>query len=305
MEAMQQRQFTMHTQHFDTPQQKPQQKPAQKAAEAQPEPTNVCPKCGTSNEPSALFCENCGTSLRSNTCPNCGVEIEAGLDYCEHCRQYIDSQHCSFCGGVMSDADTFCTTCGCQRGGVMCPVCQTMSRFSFCERCAQPLTDSARRELSRAWDVPFVNEMRQLEAEFEQLMMTVPLMGYDDRKRQHRADEIRRRVLELLDADHSTLTPPVHQRMTERPSAAEHADRLRECRLALQDMLDRMTMAPQPSGAVARNVAMARRPRLSRLGWRCNWKNALHPSPLNCACPQQGGKWIVIDDKTEKELEED
>lgn len=266
---------------------------------------NVCPNCGTANEPNALFCENCGTSLRRNTCPKCGVELDASLDYCESCKQYIDEQHCSFCGGVMAEADTYCTTCGCQRGGIICPVCHTMSRFSFCECCAQPLTDSARSELQRAWDLPYEQQVRKLEVELEQLLMTAPLMGYDDRKRQRRAEEIRRRVLELLDADHTSLSHPVHEPTHERPSAAEHSDRLRECRMALQDMLDRMAMQAQPSNAVARNVAMARRPRLSHLGWRCNWKNALHLSPLNCACPQQGGRWIVMDEKNEKELEQD
>ena len=298
--ATQQQQLVMQRQAESEPQAK-----AKKQEQAKADNGNICPKCGTVNDPAALFCENCGASLRSNTCPKCGKEIEAGVDYCEHCRSYIDEQHCSFCGGVMAAADSFCTTCGCQRGGVVCPVCHTVSKFSFCERCAQPLTDSARRELQRAWDVPFAQELRQLEVELEQLMMTAPLAGYDDRKRQRRAEDIRRRVLDILDTDNAKLSPAVREPMPERPSVAEYNNRLAECRKALQGMLDSMAMQPQPSGAVARNVAMARRPRMSRLGWRCNWKNALHLSPLNCACPQQGGRWVVLDEHNEKELSQD
>ena len=65
-------------------------------------------------------------------------------------------------------------------------------------------------------------------------------------------------------------------------------------------LLEKLQMPPMPSSAKARNYAMATKPEGLRLGWICNYKNALHSGPCACAKPQLGGKWIVLSGKNEK-----
>ena len=56
---------------------------------------------------------------------------------------------------------------------------------------------------------------------------------------------------------------------------------------------------------MARNYAMAHRPVGSSLGWKCNFKHAIHTGPFGCACPQMGGKWVVLDGLTETQVLDD
>jgi predicted RNA-binding Zn-ribbon protein involved in translation (DUF1610 family) len=53
-----------------------------------------CPKCGTSNTPTAKFCSSCGAELhlieakgktQSLSCPQCGAENKTGSKFCHAC----------------------------------------------------------------------------------------------------------------------------------------------------------------------------------------------------------------------------
>jgi len=55
----------------------------------------TCPKCGTSNSPTAKFCSSCGADLHPTQseqeipqplhCPKCGAENKPGSKFCENC----------------------------------------------------------------------------------------------------------------------------------------------------------------------------------------------------------------------------
>jgi len=37
-------------------------------------------------------------------------------------------------------------------------------------------------------------------------------------------------------------------------------------------------------------------------GWRCNWRNQLHASPLDCNNPSQGGEWVIIIEDAQRSM---
>lgn len=264
---------------------------------------SVCPNCGAENDPHALFCEQCGTKLREQKCPNCGEPLEDGCDYCEHCNTYIDREHCPFCHGAVEVGDTFCPTCGNSLSGVECPICHVVGQFAFCGNCGVPLTEEARQIQEMAWSNKALLERAEtLEAELERLWLIRPVSSDRQRDKIEAIQQLRERVKALLASEgEDVCQPPVEGAADyEAPvmSAEDLHMQLLAKQQALQAILDSMEMAPQADPAYARNYAMARRPRVSRLAWRCNYKHALHPSPLVCACPQMGGKWILQGDKS-------
>ena len=204
----------------------------------------------------------------------------------------------------MSQNDEFCQECGSPRKGIVCPTCHTLSHFGFCEHCGTPLTDRARIEREKAWEVDFATEVRTLERQLEELWRTKPVNNKQERARRARNEELRQRVLQLLrdDGDRAYAQAAIEREHPQLQTPDELHSALEQKRKMLQSLLDRMELQPTTNPAMARNVAMAAKPHLSRLAWRCNYKEALHPSPLACACPQKGGKWVVLTGREEQEL---
>ncbi|MBO4906123.1 MAG: zinc ribbon domain-containing protein [Bacteroidaceae bacterium] len=266
-----------------------------------------CPKCGTVNDPQAMFCENCGQVLRDIVCPHCGSHVPAGLDYCEVCHNYIGTDRCSFCYAPMSVTDDYCQECGSPRKGIVCPTCHSVEHFSFCEHCGTPLTDRARMAQEQAWNVPYAQEIRQLEKEMEQLWRTKPIESKQEVTNRERIRELRDRVMTLLQdlGDDIYVDVPLQSEPKTYLTKDDLKTRIEQKRQQLQKLLDQMEMAAQPNPAKARIQSMACKPHISRLGWRCNYKNALHASPLCCACPQQGGKWVILSGNEENNLVND
>jgi membrane protease subunit (stomatin/prohibitin family) len=62
--------------------QPPAQPPAAQGAQPQGKP---CAKCGTSNIPSAKFCNECGSSLQTAGCAKCGHVPQPGAKFCIEC----------------------------------------------------------------------------------------------------------------------------------------------------------------------------------------------------------------------------
>lgn len=269
----------------------------------------ICPSCGAINESGSLFCEHCGARLREEKCPFCGAPMAPQSDYCERCHRYVDSEHCSFCHALVGKDDAFCPECGASLSGIECPVCHTKGVFGFCEACGTPLTDSARQALKEAWqDETVAKRVEQLGEELENLWLTVPVGNEQQRAKRMAVAALSKRVKELLDkelnrteesasaageggATESTADVEPEALLTEE----ELQRKIEETKTILQHILDTMATPPQANPALARNTAMARKPRVSRMAWKCNYKQALHSSPLGCACPQHGGKWIVMD----------
>ncbi len=267
----------------------------------------ICPSCGSVNDSNALFCEQCGARLRDEKCPFCGAPLESHSDYCERCHRYVDTEHCSFCHALVGEEDAFCPECGASLSGMECPVCHTVGRFGFCSACGTPLTDSARLALKEAWqDEALVQEVTKLEQELEHLWMTTPIGNEQQRAKRLAIADLNQRVKDLLAMEHNradgdihTAEMPVAPSVTTEPeqlmTEEELQQKIDETKAALQQILDSMATPAQTNPAFARNTAMARKPHVSRLAWKCNYKQALHSSPLGCACPQHGGKWVVLD----------
>lgn len=268
----------------------------------------TCPHCGAVNEPGALFCENCGRQLRERRCPMCGALLEDDADYCERCHQYVDAEHCSFCHAMVGPDDQYCPDCGASLAGIECPVCHTVGKFGFCEACGTPLTDSARIALREAWqDEALAERVQNLEQELEQLWMTRPVSNDQQRAKLQAVMALSQRVKELIaqEVRKETSTPvtPIEVKKEEPAepeilTEQELQKKINSVQMALQSVLDEMAIEHQANPAHARNVAMARKPKVSRLAWKCNYKHALHTSPLGCACPHHGGKWVVLDGKS-------
>lgn len=265
----------------------------------------VCPHCGATNEVDAMFCEQCGTRLRDQLCPHCGAVLDDKADFCENCNHYIDAEHCPYCYALVGEEDTFCPECGVPFGGIECPVCHTVGQFGFCASCGTPLTDSARRTLNEVWkDNPVTEELRQLENELEQLWMVCPVTSERQRVVMQNVQSLCQRVKELM-AQEDEHTYEVNDKSDEKASQpiimdeSELNDKILAKQQALQALLDSMQTKMAENPAIARNYAMACKPHVSRLAWKCNYKHALHLTPLACACPHLGGKWVVTDGKNE------
>lgn len=219
--------------------------------------------------------------------------MESGTDYCEACHNYVINDMCSFCSAPLTNDALSCPQCGESRQGIQCSVCGTQSRFSFCPNCGNALTEPAREQLKKSWDVPFLNQVRGLEKELENLWMIAPVNSPAQRQRREANVDIRNSVLALLENDGEVLYERLRE-MEPLMSEEQLADQKELKRRKLQELLDRMAMPEQPTPAQARLISMACKPSVSRLAWRCNFKNELHTSPLGCACPQKGGRWIVL-----------
>lgn len=263
-----------------------------------------CPHCGTINEPEALFCASCGEPIGKASCPNCGAPIDPDADFCETCRHYIRKDVCSFCGARLTGHEAFCPECGSPRGGIVCPVCNTLNDFSFCKQCGTPLTDEARLMLEQLKQTPEYKEMQMLADEIQRLDMTMPYSSEREKLRDQKNTQLRERVLKLLAEDRGNVNPVIPP-STKRMSKEEYDAKKQERIDRLTEILERMAQRPQPQPAKVRNYAMACKPQGVRLAWECNFKHALHSSPCGCAKPQMGGKWIILGKNTRKEIKDD
>ena len=265
----------------------------------------VCPHCGTVNDPDALFCASCGNAIGMSTCPNCGAAVEPDADFCETCRHYIRTDICSFCGAHLTGYEAFCPECGSPRGGIVCPVCQTLNDFSFCKQCGTPLTDEAHQLMEKIRELPEYKEMQRLATEIQQLEMTIPYNNERDVLRDQKNIKLREKVLRLLAEDRGIANPVIPESQHKRMSKEEYDAKKQERLDKLAAILENMAQAPQPRPAQVRNYAMACKPQGVRLAWECNFKHALHSSPCGCAKPQMGGKWIILGKNTRKEIKDD
>lgn len=260
---------------------------------------HVCPHCGTENETDALFCEECGTPLgHSRLCPHCRQPLDSLADFCENCKTYVCETRCSFCGADIDVSDAFCPECGSSREGIVCPACGTRSPFSYCRVCGLPLTEEAQNQSRLIHEEPMWKQMEELAYELDHLSKVIPADTPRQIDRNQQNEELCRRVRDLLGNDHSDRKD-VTMRLGENSEAID--ERIAEKRKELQQMLDAIAAQPQENPILTRNYVMARKPASARIGWKCNYKNVVHSSPCGCACPQLGGKWVVLNKDTHVE----
>ena len=264
-----------------------------------------CPICGTINDAEAMFCASCGRPLRMGSCPNCGSEIDPEADFCEVCHHYIKTDACSFCGAYMAEGEVYCHECGNPRGGLVCPVCNTLNDFAFCRQCGTPLTEEAKSLMADLKKMPDYQQLTTVAHELENLEMEIPYVTERDVVRDQMNEKLRERVLMLLAKDTGIANPVVPKREVKRLSKEELQQRKAEKEKLLSEILERMAVPALPSPVKARNYAMAQRPAGVRLAWVCNWKHAMHSSPCGCAKPHLGGKWVILGKNSKDEIKDD
>jgi predicted amidophosphoribosyltransferase len=265
----------------------------------------LCPTCGTINDADAIFCASCGHPLKMGVCPNCGSEIDLDTDFCEVCHHYIRTDICSFCGNSLNESEIYCPECGNPRGGIVCPVCNTLNDFAFCKQCGAALTDEARALVEDLKKLPDYQLLSVAARELEELNMQLPYTSERDVVRDQMNDKLRERVLMLLAKDKGVPNPVVPKRTSKKLSIEELRHRKEEKIKLLTEILDRMALPALPSPVKARNYAMAQKPAGVRLAWVCNWKHAMHSSPCGCAKPQLGGKWVILGKNNKEEIKDD
>jgi membrane protease subunit (stomatin/prohibitin family) len=92
-----------------------QQQPAPGATPPAPQQVVICPKCGTTNNVGAKFCQSCGTKLivETVTCPKCGNKVNADAKFCPECGNDMKAtKKCPKCGTVSPVGTKFCPECG-------------------------------------------------------------------------------------------------------------------------------------------------------------------------------------------------
>jgi len=257
------------------------------------------------NDPEAMFCATCGKPLKAMACPNCGSEVDADADFCEVCHHYIRTGICSFCGTEMAPGEIYCHECGNPRGGIVCPVCNTLNDFSFCKQCGTPLTDEAHELIMAMKKQPDYQILLEEVRTLEDLNAQIPYSSERDVVRDQKNEDLRLRVLMLLANDKGISDPMVTRNEVKRCSKEELQAKKEEKMKIISDILDRMALPAMPSPIKARNYAMAQKPAGVKLAWVCNWKHAMHSSPCGCAKPHMGGKWVILGRTSSGEIKDD
>ncbi len=265
----------------------------------------ACPHCGEVNEPEAMFCASCGKPLRMGSCPNCGSEIDPEADFCEVCHHYIKKDVCSFCGARFEPSAAYCPECGNPRGGIICPVCNTLNDFAFCKQCGTALTEEAKALVKELQKQPEYQELAHAAKELQELDMILPYQSERDVVLENANNQLREHVLMLLANDKGITHPVIEKHVSSRMPNEEYKKKREEMMQKINALLEKMELPPQPSPAKVRNYAMAQKPVGVRLGWVCNFKHALHSSPCGCAKPQLGGKWVILSKNSKQEIKDD
>lgn len=265
----------------------------------------ACPYCGAINEPEAMFCAQCGQPINKMTCPHCGAEVDPDADFCEVCHHYIKKDVCSYCGAHLKGDEAYCPECGSPRGGMVCPVCNTLNDFAFCKKCGTALTAEAKQMVKELQRNPDYQELMEIVRDYSQLENALPYNNDRDVVREQMSMRLRERVLTLLAKDQGVeqpVIPPVESnRMTK-----EELNELKSVKMKmLSSILEKLAVPPMTSPVKARNYAMASKPQGVRLAWVCNWKHAMHSSPCGCAKPHLGGKWVILGQNSTEEIKDD
>jgi len=111
----------------------------------------ICPNCHAELPEEALFCPECGLSIKQRVCPKCNTPASLTADICQVCGAWLLEGKCKFCYADLSSSDAlFCPECGKPKDGIPCPHCGKLSIFDFCSKCGKPVTEEAIAELKHA-----------------------------------------------------------------------------------------------------------------------------------------------------------
>jgi len=285
----------------------------------------ICPNCHTEFPEEALFCPECGLSIKQCVCPKCGAPASPTADICQTCGAWLLEGKCKFCyAGLSSDDALFCPECGKPKDGIPCPHCGTLSIFDFCSKCGKPVTEEAIAELKHAQE-----EMASQASSATPETAKKTFNSNQEARRWYNAQaaaqtdgiETELAQLEALINSEPELEPEEEEIEDEAPVPAKKSlfsDRQMESIRKTGAVVDEITRQRLEAERIAeekRKAEEAERKRkeaerqrqlkeaqerkealerqLRARAWRCNAYGAIHPGgPNECADPSQGGQWV-------------
>jgi len=281
----------------------------------------ICSNCHAEIPEEALFCPECGLSIKQHICPKCGAPVSPTADICQTCGAWLLDGKCKFCYADLSSSDAlFCPECGKPKDGIPCPNCGTLSIFDFCSKCGKPVTEEAIAELKHAQE-----EMANLSSSDAPETEKKTFSSNQEARRWYNAQaaaqkaEIEAELAKmetLIDSDPQTEEPedeaPVpakkslfsEKQMASIRRTGAVVDEITRKRLEAERIAEEKRKAEeaerkrkeeerkrQLKEAQERKEALERQ--LRARAWRCNAYGALHPGgPNECADPSMGGQWV-------------
>lgn len=279
-----------------------------------------CPKCGMVLEPDADLCENCNTYTKKEKCSFCGGDVECNDKFCGECGAPTAGITCPQCN--THNVFNFCVTCGSpltelgrqeQERAMREPTVKAMQEvaeeLNKLEKLLAELDPGAVPKKKETYNTSATSNLTYTTiSQFSGVHVEAVSLKEDTQQRipvkQDEADKMEDRVRMLLkqrpgsssrnretETELQTPTPAAPKKKTPQEVKELIAQKQKE----LQLLLEKLDEAPKATPALTRNYSMARKPGCSSIGWKCNFKHAIHAGPQGCAYPQKGGKWIILD----------
>jgi ribosomal protein L40E len=264
--------------------------------------TGICPNCHAELPEEALFCSECGFSIKRHICKKCGAPASPTADICEACGAWLLEGKCKFCyADLSSDAALFCPECGKPKDGIPCPNCGTLSIFDFCSKCGKPVTEEAIADLRLARD----NKAAAPET----------FSSHQEARRWHNAHRPAAQTAEInaelaqLEAlinskpeleiieneEHVSIKKPLFsdRQMNSIRKTGAVVDEITRQRIEAEEKRKAEEAERQRKIKEAQERKEALERQLRARDWRCNAYGAIHPGgPNECANPSMGGQWV-------------
>ena len=261
-----------------------------------------CKACGASNAAGALYCEECGVRLGAVTkCPRCAAPIDGNAEVCEVCGKWLAVDKCRFCGGHLAQGEKFCSDCATPVDGILCPACRKISESEFCQHCSTPLTAMAKKAVQAA--APAKEKMSQLMRDVQNLQVRTSLsempkaaQSEEENKRQREGLRALEGLMKEAKAKRKEQLKPVKSEKRTALFTKEESE-LMQKKAELRKQMEEQSEITFKTTQEARRYFQAVKPP-NALGWICNYKTTVHPSPDGCAHPEHGGHWELFTDIT-------
>ncbi|WP_343628329.1 zinc ribbon domain-containing protein [Roseateles sp.] len=268
-----------------------------------------CPACASAVH--GDFCEACGHWLREGQCRFCYTALDKGAQFCEECGCNQSGMACAGCG--RTSFFDFCTGCGDAvteraQAAVQAPPTAALSAELVEIHALQAELEALADETSDHEAAPPGPASRLISRQtLDGLRDTVASLqrGEDQSREAGQQAEAARAATEAAarvraeqareDARQQTLRAGEVQSLQGRRLTL--SARLRAARERAQAIAAASEALRFSDGQQARCHMMAVRQQLAAEGlvpklWRCNAFHAEHPTPNDCAKPEDGGVWI-------------
>ena len=282
--------------------------------------TGICPNCHAELPEEALFCQECGLSIKQHVCPKCGSPVSPTADICEVCGAWLLQGKCKFCyADLTSDEALFCPECGKPKDGIPCPHCGKLSIFDFCSNCGKPVTEEAIAELKHA-QKEMASQASSAAPEAALVTVKKTFSSNQEARRWHNAHRPAAKTAkieaELAKLETLIKSKPQPEKTEKEAPASVRKPLFSERQMAsirkTGAVVDEITRQRLEAERIAEEAerkrkeaerqrqikeAQERKEALERQlrgrGWLCNAYGVVHPGgPNECADASKGGHWV-------------